>query len=91
MQTSLKTGFAQISLAAQKIWPAQNLGAAVGGGAPPPGPYAYAGSWSRKQACSWRLHFRDGAKRCVSRKITAKGGKAGESKHKNLGRLVVLS
>ena len=44
METSLKTGFAQISLAAQKIWVAQNLGG--GGGAPPqapssPGPYAY--------------------------------------------------
>lgn len=34
METSLKTGFAQISLAAQKIRVAQNLGG-------PPGPYAY--------------------------------------------------
>jgi len=39
METSLKTGFAQISLAAQKIRVAQNLG----GLQPPspPGPYAY--------------------------------------------------
>ena len=36
MATSLKTGFAQISLAAQKIWVAQNLG-----GLQPPSPYAY--------------------------------------------------
>ena len=33
METSLKTGFAQISLAAQKIWVAQDLGGAA---APPP-------------------------------------------------------
>ena len=41
METCLKTGFAQISLAAQKIWVAQNLGR--GGLQPPrpPGPYAY--------------------------------------------------
>jgi len=40
METSLKTGFAQISLAAQKIRVAQNL---RGGCSPPspPGPYAY--------------------------------------------------
>ena len=40
METSLKTGFVQISLAAQKIRVAQNLG---GGCSPPspPGPYAY--------------------------------------------------
>ena len=36
MQASLKTSFAQISRAAQKIWVAQNLGALA-----PPGPYAY--------------------------------------------------
>ncbi len=35
-KTSLKTGFAQISLAAQKIWVAQNLG----GLQPPPAPPA---------------------------------------------------
>ena len=39
METSIKTGFAQISLAAQKIWVPQNSG----GFSPPrsPGPYAY--------------------------------------------------
>ena len=36
METSFKTGFTQISFAAQKIWVGQNLG-----GLQPPGPYAY--------------------------------------------------
>ena len=40
METSLKTGFAQISLAAQKIWVAQNLGRLQPHSLP--GPYAYA-------------------------------------------------
>ena len=39
MQASLKTSFAQISRAAQKIWVAQNLGGLQP--PPPPGPYAY--------------------------------------------------
>ena len=40
METFLKTGFAQISLAAQKIRVAQNLGGLQPPPAPP-GPYAY--------------------------------------------------
>ena len=35
MQTFLKTGFSQISLAAKKIWAVQNLGAGGGGVAAP--------------------------------------------------------
>ena len=47
METSFKTGFAQISFAAQKIRAAQNLEGGGGGGGgggcspQPPGPYAY--------------------------------------------------
>ena len=37
METSLKTGFAQFSIGAQKIWVAQNFWR----NAVPPGPYAY--------------------------------------------------
>ena len=41
MKTSLKAGFAQIfSLAAQRIWVAQNFGGAAAPLAPP-GPYTY--------------------------------------------------
>ena len=36
LKTSLKTGFAQISLAAQKIWVAHNFGEAAAPPAPPP-------------------------------------------------------
>ena len=39
MQTSLKTSFAQISLAAQILWGGGGCGAAA---PPPPAPYTYA-------------------------------------------------
>ena len=43
METFVKIGFAKISLAAPKIWDAQNLGGGRVGWQPPapPGPYAY--------------------------------------------------
>ena len=41
MQASLKTSFAQISRAAQKIWVAENLGGLQPPPSAPPGPYAY--------------------------------------------------
>ena len=51
METSFKTGFAQISFAAQKIWVAKNVG---GGCSPPspPGPYAY-------EATEWKIDCKE--------------------------------
>ena len=50
METSLKTGFAQIFSRCPKNLSAQNLGGLQPPLPPPPGPYAYAKS-------SWRREF----------------------------------
>ena len=41
MQTSVKVGFAQVSLTAQKIYVTQILGEGVAPDSPPSGPYTY--------------------------------------------------
>ena len=51
LKTSLKTGFTQISLAAQKIWVAHNFGEAAAPLAPP-GPYAYVYAFISPLKCS---------------------------------------